>query len=285
MISGHGSLSEQDMVGNRDRRGSREESMRISGGGGGGGRSNEWEGTISGGYTEDGRGGRLEDDGRSVGLRGARGGDVGGSADPRRGNRMVERGGGGGMARGKRGRSVDSERGADASYDMEDEGDPSQAFDSKRMRQQDLSMAVEEGPARPSASRGYGTSDDVSGRWREDGGRRGSGGGGRAQMALRDQHVDRTPYDNRGLGSIGGGPRGGRQSMVHMDGGGGFMDQVYRDPRGSVLSDEDDIRGSKKVRHDRDRSSSSRARDDGDGGRKEKKKSSRKKSSKDKRKN
>lgn len=259
----------REVITTSTRRGSREEVVRSGGGGGvGGGGTGSSRG---GGYPEDGgsgRGGRVEDD---------------------RPSRVGSRSG---MSRGKRGRSVDSDRGSgggghgmgfDGDYE---EGDPSQAFDSKRMRQPDVMPAsmplpMEEGPVRPSIdswSRGY------AGQGVEDGGRSsrgyGSGGGvgGRMQISMREMHMERPSYDTHGRG-------GGRAH--HMDGGGMDGGGNYRDSRGLGMSDDDvDSRGGKKGRHDTGRSSTSRGGEDLDGGgRKDKKKSKKSRSSKDKRKN
>lgn len=278
MAEGHMSLSDQEITGGRDRRGTRENVPRGGSGGSGG---------SGGGYTD-------EVDVRGGGLRGGE-----------RGTRIAERVGGAAMARGKRGRSADADRGGMAmadnmGFEGDEDGDPSQAFDSKRMRQPDMPVLPDEGSSRLSAARGYSPSHEV-GRWRDDVGRRG-GGGGRMQMPSRDVHIDRSaPYDGRVGGGVGGGRDGGaargsgrQQSGMHMNSGGGgsgFAEHGYRgDSRGlphmSEDMDERGSRDSKRGRHERDRASNSRARDDGDGaGRKEKKKSSKSKRSKDKRKN
>lgn len=256
--------SKREVVITTSRRSSRDDpNVRVSGGGSSMGGSSR-----GGGYTDDnnGRSPRVNDDEQR--SRTSRGG----------GGRTVERtgsggggGGGGTSSRAKRGRSVDSDRGGGGDVggyaeDYFEEGDPSQAFDSKRMRPADaMQMPVEEGPSRSSVdagwSRGYG--DDAA-RPRSYGGGGGGGGGSRMQMSQRDMHKDRSPmYDGHGRG---GGSGGGV-----MEGGG------YHD---------DDARGSSRKggRHDRDRSSN-RSEEDGDGGRKDKKKSKKSRSSKDKRRN
>ena len=184
----------------------------------------------------------------------------------------------GGMGRGsKRGRSVDSDRGVGEQV-YEDEGqerdrggevlggDPSQAFDSTRMRQTNQPLPE---PARPPVDgwgRGYdggsresplGGSDGVGGRYRGGAVMEPRRVGGRVPLSPREASGSGSVYDGRG------GRGGGRQVMTveggHMDGLG-----MQRDPRGR---DQDgDLRAARgrepKKSRDRQRDSHSRDRKD-----------------------
>ena len=174
------------------------------------------------------------------------------------------------------------------------EGDPSEAFDSKRMRHPDhqgMMMEHDVGPLRPPGDgwgRGYigggggGGGGDV--RYRDEaGGRHGvSAGAGRMQMPSRDAHMDhRPPYDAQwgrsgppamAIDGLGGGVRGGMEKSSHREGHGRDQQQPVDDSRA--------MREGKKPRGDRQRSSNSNTRDEEGGGRKEKKKSGKSKKKK-----
>lgn len=224
----------------------------------------------------------------------------------------------------KRGRSVDSDRGggreAERGFDAAEgggDGDPSKAFDSKRMRQPDPAVMEPEGggvgPSRSSVEgwgRGYSgggvprdreregpaaPSDGSSGRYRDEANPRhgGGSGGGRMPMPMpsREVHMDRPTYEARGggrAGRSGGGGGGGLDVGAigeDQDRSGGHRDREARGGREHPPDDDARSRssrdGGKKTRSDRQRSGSSRGEDGGGGGsRKEKKKSSKSKKKK-----
>lgn len=231
-------------------------------------------------------------------------------------------GGGGGTSRGsKRGRSADPDRGGgrEARFDADGggDGDPSQAFDSKRMRQPDPAMLELEGrrvaPPRSSVEgwgRGYGggggvprerereregpaaPDDGSSGRYRDEAIFRHDGAGGGSGMPVRmpprEVHMDRLSHEARGGGRAG-------RSAGGLDAGGEGQDRDrsggHHGARGDREHPHDDdarsrsSREGKKSRSDRQRSGGSRGEDGGGVGggsssRKEKKKSSKSKKKK-----
>lgn len=261
----------------------------------GGGGVREGVGVGVGRYTDE-AGGRFDSVGRLGGGR-----EVGTVAsDSRRG------GGSSGIVRGvKRGRSIDSDHRAGGGGDVGmseggvgGEGDPSQAFDSKRMRQPEQTTTEPEagGLSRPSPVDGWGgrggygsaaggdggSSNSSGGRYREEivGNKY---GGGRLPMPMDPremQHTERPSYDGRGS-------RSGRQGVamdavgVSGDRGGGGGGGGHRKSRGGRDPPEEDARvsrgdGGKKSRNGRERSSNT-SRDEDGGGRKDKKKSKAKK--------
>ena len=305
---------------NSSRRDSRERGNNDIGGGNGGGGGHYASETRGGRPEEDHRGGnvgggggglRFEGPARagtqrgsvsgSGGAGGSGGGGGGGSGGrSARGSESIR---GAGMSRGsKRGRSEDSDRGGgggDMGFERGGggggfEGDPSEAFDSKRMRHPDhqgMMMEHDVGPLRPPGDgwgRGYigggggGGGGDV--RYRDEaGGRHGvSAGAGRMQMPSRDAHMDhRPPYDAQwgrsgppamAIDGLGGGVRGGMEKSSHREGHGRDQQQPVDDSRA--------MREGKKPRGDRQRSSNSNTRDEEGGGRKEKKKSGKSKKKK-----
>lgn len=256
MSGGRGTLSEQELSagGRRDSR----EDLRSSSGISSSGISS------SGGYADEARGGRLDD----------------GRAGLQRGGRMVDsaRGGASGSTtRGsKRGRSVDSDRGGggggggggEVGFDRGGgEGDPSQAFDSKRMRQPDQVMGEAEGGSSRNSVEAWGRGYGGGGGVRDSPAGGGDAGTGRYREG-RMQMPTREVYDGRGSR--------GSSGLSSAEQGG------HRDSRGREQSD-DDMRapreGSKKSsRNERQRSSNSREGEGG--GRKDKKKSSKSKKKK-----